>query len=270
MEEEINRLLDQYREIPPMPHVMVKALEVIKNPKSGARELGDIMSVDQAMSAKVLSLVNSAFYGFRQQITSVNKAIVILGMMRAKNIVMSLALKPMMSGHGSRELWEHSIKCAVAAEYLAGQYRVINPDDAFVIGFMHDIGKMLMASKDPVKYSKIKYIAQQDPNQDINALEKSILGVNHCELGAMISKRWSLPVVLTNCIKYHHTPWLSSLPSACGVIYLADRLVQVNPPEVFMDEALAEKLNLKVTDPQALREQVLSKSAILLRELSTQ
>lgn len=267
--EEINKLLEQYKDIPPMPHVMVKALEVIKDPKSGARQLGEIMSVDQAMSTKILSLVNSAFYGFRQQTTSVHKAIVILGMMKAKNIVMSLALKPMMSGHGSRELWEHSIKCAVAAEHLAGQYRAINPDDAFVIGFLHDIGKMLLASKDPVKYSKVKYIAQQDPNKDINALERSILGVNHCELGAMLSKRWSLPVVLTNCIKYHHTPWLSSLPAACGVVYLADRLVQPNPPSVIIEDTLSEKLNLKVTDPQAVREQVLAKSAILLRELAS-
>ena len=268
--EEVNRLLDQYKDIPPMPHVMMRALEVIKNPKSGARELGDIMSVDQAMSTKILSLVNSAFYGFRQQTTSVNKAIVILGMMKAKNIVMSLALKPMMSGHGSRELWEHSIKCAVAAEHLAGHYRVINPDDAFVIGFLRDIGKMLLASKDPVKYSKVKYITQQDPTQDINLLERSILGVNHCELGAMLSKRWSLPVVLTNCIKYHHAPWLSSLPSACGVVYLADRIVQSTPPTVLIDDALSEKLNLKIADPQALREQILSKSSILLRELSAQ
>jgi len=84
---DIQALLDEYKEIPPMPNVMVKALEVIKNPQTGLKELANIMSVDQAISTKTLSLVNSAFYGFRQQVTSINKAVVILGMMKAKNII---------------------------------------------------------------------------------------------------------------------------------------------------------------------------------------
>ena len=136
------QLLAEFKDIPPMPNVMVKALSVIKNPSTGIAELAKIMQVDQAILSKTLSLVNSAFYGFRQQITSIQKALVILGMMKAKNIIMSLALKQMMTAQGSRELWEHSIKCAVAAEFLAKEYKIINPDDAFVIGFLHDIGKI--------------------------------------------------------------------------------------------------------------------------------
>ena len=113
------QIVAEFKDIPPMPNVMVKALNVIKNPASGIAELSKIMQIDQAISTKTLSLVNSAFYGFRQQITSINKALVVLGMMKAKNIIMSLALKQMMTAQGSRELWEHSIKCAVAAEILA-------------------------------------------------------------------------------------------------------------------------------------------------------
>ena len=76
--------VDEFKDIPPMPNVMVRALEVIKNPQTGIRELANIMSVDQSISTKTLSLVNSAYYGFHQQITSINKALVILGMMKAK------------------------------------------------------------------------------------------------------------------------------------------------------------------------------------------
>ena len=138
------QVVAEFKDIPPMPNVMVKALSVIKNPATGIAELAKIMQVDQEISTKTLSLVNSEFYGFRQQITSINKALVVLGMMKAKNIIMSLALKQMMTAQGSRELWEHSIQCAVASEILAKEYKVINPDDAFVIGFLHDIGKMLL------------------------------------------------------------------------------------------------------------------------------
>jgi len=261
------QIVAEFKDIPPMPNVMVKALSVIKNPATGIAELGKIMQVDQAISTKTLSLVNSAFYGFRQQITSINKALVILGMMKAKNIIMSLALKQMMTAQGSRELWEHSIKCAVAAEILAKEYKVINPDDAFVIGFLHDIGKMLLNAKNPLKYSKVRYLASQG-NVNLVEVEDSQFGTNHCVLGALISKKWQLPVILTNCIRYHHDPAQSSLPTVCGIVYCADRLVQNNAPNPLLEPRVMNKLEFNINDPVALRETILAKASIFLKEMS--
>lgn len=262
------QVVAEFKDIPPMPNVMVKALSVIKNPATGIAELAKIMQVDQAISTKTLSLVNSAFYGFRQQITSIQKALVVLGMMKAKNIIMSLALKQMMTAQGSRELWEHSIKCAVAAEILAKEYKVINPDDAFVIGFLHDIGKMLLNSKNPLKYSKVRYLAQQD-NVNLVDIEDAQFGTNHCVLGALISKKWQLPVILTNCIRYHHDPAQSSLPTVCGIVYCADRMVQPNMPNPLLEPRVMNKMDFSITDPVALRETILAKATIFLKEMST-
>ncbi len=261
------QLVAEFKDIPPMPNVMVKALSVIKNPATGIAELSKIMQVDQAIMAKTLSLVNSAFYGFRQQITSIQKALVILGMMKAKNIIMSLALKPMMTANGSRELWEHSIKCAVAAECLAKEHKIINPDDAFVIGFLHDIGKMLLNSKNPLKYSKVKYLAEQG-NLKLTDVEDAQFGTNHCILGALVSKKWQLPVILTNCIRYHHDPLQSSLPSVCGITYCADRLVQTNLPNPILEAPVMNKLDFSINDPIATRETLLAKANIFLKEMS--
>lgn len=262
------QVVAEFKDIPPMPNVMVKALSVIKNPATGIAELAKIMQVDQAISTKTLSLVNSAFYGFRQQITSIQKALVVLGMMKAKNIIMSLALKQMMTAQGSRELWEHSIKCAVAAEILAKEYKVINPDDAFVIGFLHDIGKMLLNSKNPLKYSKVRYLAQQD-NVSLVDVEDAQFGTNHCVLGALISKKWQLPVILTNCIRYHHDPVQSSLPTVCGIVYCADRMVQTNMPNPLLEPKVMNKMDFTINDPIALRETIISKAAIFLKEMSS-
>ncbi len=262
------KIVAEFKDIPPMPNVMVKALSVIKNPTTGIAELGKIMQVDQAIATKTLSLVNSAFYGFRQQVTSINKALVILGMMKAKNIIMSLALKQMMTAQGSRELWEHSIKCAVASEILAKEYKVINPDDAFVIGFLHDIGKMLLNSKNPLKYSKVKYLAAQG-NLDLINVEDMQFGTNHCVLGALVSKKWQLPVILTNCIRYHHDPVQSSLPTVCGIVYCADRLVQNTMPNPMFDSKIMNKLDFNINDPVALRETILAKAQIFIKEMST-
>ena len=223
------QFVDEFKDIPPMPNVMVRALEVIKNPQTGIRELSNIMSIDQAISTKTLSLVNSAYYGFHQQITSINKALVILGMMKAKNI---------------------------------------NPDDAFVIGFLHDIGKILLNAKNPIKYSKVRYIAQQN-QADLVEIEDSFFGTNHCVLGALISKKWQLPVILTNCIRYHHNPVQSSLPVACGIVYIADRLVQAKIPTPILDPKVMDRLDIQINDPMALRESILAKASIFLKEMQT-
>ncbi|MBR6298997.1 MAG: HDOD domain-containing protein [Candidatus Gastranaerophilales bacterium] len=261
------QVVAEFKDIPPMPNVMVKALNVIKNPATGIAELGKIMQMDQAIATKTLMLVNSAFYGFRQQITSINKALVVLGMMKAKNIIMSLALKKMMTAQGSRELWEHSIKCAIAAEVLAKEYKVINPDDAFVIGFLHDIGKILLNTKNPLKYSKVRYLAQQS-NVDLVEVEDAQFGTNHCILGALISKKWQLPVILTNCIRYHHDPVQSSLPTLCGVVYCADRLIQNIIPNPILNPKVMSKIEFTIQDPIALRETILAKANIFLKEMS--
>lgn len=262
------QVVAEFKDIPPMPNVMVKALSVIKNPATGIAELAKIMQVDQAISTKTLSLVNSAFYGFRQQITSIQKALVVLGMMKAKNIIMSLALKQMMTAQGSRELWEHSIKCAVAAELLAKEFKVINPDDAFVIGFLHDIGKILLNTKNPLKYSKVRYLAQQD-NVSLVDVEDAQFGTNHCVLGALVSKKWQLPVILTNCIRYHHDPVQSSLPTVCGIVYCADRLVQTNMPNPILDPKIMNKMEFTINDPVALRETILAKATVFLKEMQS-
>lgn len=261
------QLVAEFKDIPPMPNVMVKALSVIKNPSTGIAELAKIMHTDQAIATKAISLVNSAFYGFRQKITSINKALVVLGMMKAKNIIMSLALKQMMTAQGSRELWEHSIKCAVASELLAKEYKVINPDDAFVIGFLHDIGKMLLNVKNPLKYSKVRYMAEQG-NINLVELEDAQFGTNHCVLGALISKKWQLPVILTNCIRYHHDPINSSLPAVCSIVYCADRLVKPTMPNPILETKVVNKMEFTINDPVALRETIITKAAIFLKEMS--
>ena len=151
---------------------------------------------------------------------------------------------------------------------MAKEYKVINPDDAFVIGFLHDIGKILLNSKNPLKYSKVRYLAQQD-NVSLIDVEDAQFGTNHCILGALVSKKWQLPVILTNCIRYHHDPAQSSLPTVCGIVYCADRLVQPNIPNPILDPRIMNKMEFTINDPVALRETILAKATIFLKEMST-
>ena len=127
-----------------VPNVMVQALNIIKNPDSGINDLAKIISYDQALSIKMLTLVNSAYYGFPQEITSIVRATSILGMAKTKNIIVTVAMRPMLTSQGDKTLWEHLIRTAVGSEYIAKTLKIMDSDEAFVIGFLHDLGKIIL------------------------------------------------------------------------------------------------------------------------------
>ena len=121
-------LVNAVKDIQAMPSVIVKVLNVMKKPTVSMKELGDIVIYDQSLTIKILALVNSAYYGFSQQISSINIALSLLGMIKVKNIIVAVAMKPMMSGAGDKELWKHSIKVAAGCEYLAKLTKIMDPE----------------------------------------------------------------------------------------------------------------------------------------------
>ena len=251
----------------PMPSVMQKVFDVIRNPATADVELAKIITDDNALETKVLNIVNSPYFSFRQKVGSINKAIVILGAMKVKNIVLTILMKQFMVAHGDYELWEHSVKCAVACEFLAKEYSVMNTDDAFVVGFMHDIGKTLLNSEDPVKYSKVKNLASKG-NHLLVDVEDAQFHKNHCTLGSQMSEAWKLPLILTHSIKYHHDPLNSNVPSVCGILYCSDRLVQKDIPSPIFDSDVISKLDFIIENPMTLRDTVLKKASIYLKEIN--
>ncbi|MBR1617890.1 HDOD domain-containing protein [bacterium] len=261
------QILAKYNEIPPMPEVFEKIVNAIKIPSTSAQVLADIISENKEIETKTLALVNSPFYNYRQNITSINKVILLLGVMRTKNIALALSLKSLMLEKGTPELWEHSVKCAVASEMLAKEHQIINPDDAFVIGFLHDIGKLILNSANPSKYSKIKNIVQKG-NHELIEVEDAQFGTNHQILGALISKRWQLPVILTNCIRYHHTPLQSPLPSVSGIAYVADRLTRPEMPTPLLESEIMNKLEFTINNPVTVRETIMAKAGLFWKVIS--
>ncbi len=266
MNDAIKKLIDNLDDVPAMPNVVIKALNIVKDANSSIKDLGSIISCDQSLSIKVLNLVNSAYYGFAQQITSIQRALALLGMNRTKNIIIAVAMKPMFSEERNKLLWEHAITTAVGCEYLAEHIKISDHDEAFVMGFMHDIGKIVMNMQDEEVLAKIKEFVN-DGSSIIEA-ENTFFNTNHAEVGATLSKKWQLPILLTNIIKYHHNPSASSVPVECSLVYLVDKLVQpkFNPEQ--LDNKFIENLNIKLDKPEILRDSILDKAAILINDLS--
>ncbi len=261
-----NKLILNYNDIPAMPNVMVKALNVIKDEGSGLNDLADVMCYDQALTTQVLKLVNSAYYGFAQQITSINKALPLIGMDQAKNIIITFAMKPMLTSRGGKILWEHSIRAAVGCEYLAKEFRLMDPSEAFVIGFLHDIGKIVLNVKNPAVYKKTVDLVAKGAN--IIDVENMFFGTNHCDVGFLLAKKWQLPIVVINGIKYHHNPQSSSMSNFAYIVYIADKMAQDIKREVQLDAGIMKNSNIQLDDFNVYREAILAKSEILLASLS--
>lgn len=260
------KLILNYNDIPAMPNVMVKALNVIKDEGSGLNDLADVMCYDQALTAQVLKLVNSAYYGFAQQITSINKALPLLGMEQAKNIIITFAMKPMLTSRGGRILWEHSIRAAVGCEYLAKEFKIMDPAEAFVIGFLHDIGKIVLNMKNPVIYRKVNELVDKGAN--IIDVENMFFGTNHSDVGFLLAKKWKLPIVVINGIKYHHQPQLSSMSNFVYIVYISDMLTQNKNRKIILDPAIMKNSNIQISDPRLYRENIMTRAEILLSSLS--
>ena len=259
------QVLDKIKEIPAMPNVIVKALGIIKDDTSGTKELSEIMAYDQALTSQVLKLVNSAYYGFAQEITSVGKALALLGMTQTKNIVIAVAMKPMLTSQGGKDMWKHSIRCAVACEYLAEKTGLVDPGDAFTIGFLHDIGKILLNIVDTMTYQKVKTAVKN--GQDILEVENEYFETNHADMGFLLAKKWKLSVLLANCIKYHHEPLDSSMPQISTLAYVANKISH-DEPEVFDEDMVKEQLGIDVSTIMQYRDEILDRANVLFASLN--
>lgn len=259
-------LVNNVKDIQAMPSVIVKVLNVMKKPTVSMKELGDIVMYDQSLTIKILALVNSAYYGFSQQISSINIALSLLGMVKVKNIIVAVAMKPMMSNAGDKDLWKHSIKVAAGCEYLAKLTKIMDADEAFIAGFIHDIGKMVLSMTNAKLYEKVVSIANS--GHDILEVEKKYFDTDHVRTGSLLAKRWQLPILLANIISYHHSPSLSSIPVPCNLVCAVDKLVQENLDPSSLDKDFLKSIGVDMEDVEELRNVILQKADLLIAELT--
>jgi len=213
-----------------LPTVITQLISLIDNPKTSARNVAQLISTDQALTAKILKLANSAFYGFPREIATVDLAVVVLGFETVKNLGLTVSVLERFSGQGDnsqfdrQKFWEHSIACGVAAKLLAGRltYRVAG--EAFAAGILHDIGKLILSQYFPTEFDEILQVMREE-DLYIGKAEEKVLGVTHAEVGSWLAERWNLPRSLEETIAFHHAPGRvegsAELPS---LVHLADFL----------------------------------------------
>lgn len=189
---------------------MLEVLEVAENTKSTAADLENVIIRDQALSAKVLKVANSAYYGIPSTVETVSRATVLLGFQTVVGLSLTVSVYDTLWGAGSgnyldrRELWKHSLGVATAAKLLSKNPGGKEGGVAFTAGMLHDVGKTIFDSSMMQEYGPVIEACQKDGIQIYQA-EKAILGVTHADLGYKLARHWQLPDVLCESIRYHHS-----------------------------------------------------------------
>ncbi len=196
--------------LPALSSVALEIAQLLDNPKTSAAQLGAVISTDQSLTAKVLKISNSPFYGFPKKISTIEFAIIILGFETLREIVMSVAMVNALQQESdeyfdAKNYWDHSISSAVIARRLARDvgYRVSG--ELFVAGLLHDMGISVLHKYFPDEFRAIIKLAKKYNVSYLEAEEK-ILGVSHAQVGGWLAERWNLPDSLVDAIKNHHNP----------------------------------------------------------------
>ena len=205
----IESILDKVDELPEIPQIAIQVMNVVNDPDSNVMDLSNIVSKDQGLTAKLLRLCNSAFYGVSRKITTVTDAVSILGFNTVKSIVLMATtyntVNKSLSGYGLKqgELWEHSLYSAHTARYIADLVKYNDMEEAFIAGLLHDIGKIVLnqhALPEVFRATNLSK-AQETP---LYKAEQDIIGFDHAMTGAALAERWNFPVILVESIKSHH------------------------------------------------------------------
>ncbi|WP_432798165.1 HDOD domain-containing protein [Poriferisphaera sp. WC338] len=243
-------ILRQIESLPTLPVIATRLLALTASDDSQAREVIELVSADPALTSKVLSLCRSADKGIREEVVTVDKAVVLLGFNAIRNAVLSIKVFEMFDGKDQSKpsdnpeglaayggfdhagFWMHSLAVGVLAEGIVketGAGTGLNADEAFVCGLLHDVGKLALEQVLPKSYERVVELAELN-HGNIATYERSVVGIDHHTAGKRLAEQWGLPHRLGDCIWLHGGPYdsLPDLPhkKMVGLISLADILVR--------------------------------------------
>jgi HD-like signal output (HDOD) protein len=265
-----------------LPEVTLRIVQLVEDPSSTAQDLNNVIAKDPALCARILKVVNSAFYGLPGQIGSINRAIVLLGLNAVKNISIAASLSKLFKGgqltptFSAKDLWSHSIVVGTATKMIADRMRVGLSDEAFLSGLIHDLGIMVQMQFDRHKLIEVIERVSPPPGADNPApvadmleTELQVFGATHQDFGSALCEKWKFPKSFVNVTGFHHQPM--ALPSesrrlAC-MVHLADRLA-ARLPGGFRLDVNSTEISAEILEELELTGEAVEEMAERLPELA--
>ena len=209
-EEKLSHIMTQVKSFPGMPATAARLMPLLQNPDASASKIEDILKYDPGLTANILKLTNSAYFGLPSRVSSVRQAIMLLGWKRLLQLVMTMCMSALMKkpvpGYDLPRgaLWRHSVAVSVAADLLVKSLSISDADEVFTAALLHDIGKLVLGDYVQEDLEKIEGMVRKGISFEV--AEYVVLGTNHAAIGARILQNWSLPRELVNAVSWHHDP----------------------------------------------------------------
>ena len=231
LKEAKNIVIDKVKSLPTLPEVIHKILSLVQGEDATAKALGDLIAYDQAISARLLKVANSAYYGFMREIATVQHAIVVLGFREVKSLVLGITVFDAMK-RSSQEasikreaFWMHSIGCALAGQLICKKVEKVDADIAFTASILHDLGKLVLDGFFSSDYKGVLERVQTNGVSMVDA-EIELMGFTHADVGGWLCERWKFPPILVSPVCFHHQLEKADVSSmhVTSVAHLADVL----------------------------------------------
>ncbi len=214
------------QDLPPFPAVAHQVMQLVRSPDSSAFDLERVISKDSALAARVLKISNSALYGVSRTITTLSRAVVILGMKTLQSLVVAASSEAIYRTRSFKDklLWDHALAVALVSRWLARKKGYRDAEEAFVAGLLHDIGKAVLDLNRPNRYQDVVQVVYNEGVTFLQA-ENRLLGFDHAEVGAIVARKWNLAPGLQEAIRLHHDPELARQDSTlCALVCLANAI----------------------------------------------
>ncbi|GBE10799.1 HDOD domain protein [bacterium BMS3Bbin12] len=210
-----------------LPEVVSRVCELIGDPRTSASDIGQVISEDPALTARLLRVVNSPFYGFPSSIDTVSRAVTVVGTAELMDLVLAASVVRMFRGIPPElvdmdSFWHHSLYCGVVARVLAARRRRRNIERHFVGGLIHDLGALVLYQSVPDLAARALALARER-DLAIYLAEREVMGCDHAAVGAELMRTWNMPPVLEEVVAYHHEPQRAhEYPEEVAIVHLAD------------------------------------------------
>ncbi|MBW1926475.1 MAG: HDOD domain-containing protein [Deltaproteobacteria bacterium] len=224
-----NKILKSINNLPAFPATIYRVSEVIRDPDFSMVDLVNVIKYDQSITANILRMCNSPYFGIRYNIATLREAVIYLGRKNILHVVYAAGTSRFykkVKGYywGAAKLWEHSIGVALMSQILAKKVYDREAPELFTAGLLHDIGKVVLGEFVHESFQEIMNLVSNHGYSFLEA-EEEVIGINHAELGGEIASLWNFPGEIRDAITYHHRPDLmgegdDSIP---WLVYLADQ-----------------------------------------------
>lgn len=225
----VRSIVNRTTELRPLRTVAARAISLAEDERTAAMDLASVISSDQALTAKLLRLSNSAYYGYARRIGNVREAIILLGMRTVRSVAITSGIIEALEieevqGFDKELFWAHSVSVGLVAEAIAKDTRAARPEDAFTAGVLHDVGKLAMMLAEPLDFGQVVDLVVHERMRWHDA-ENAVFGIGHEHVGARLAQRWRFPDPLVDAIRQHHperqSPTIESLADVVTAANLA-------------------------------------------------